>query len=72
MPRRWPPPNGWRNNHKYSSYMVFAHIERKGVWNQDRGGNSTGYNVEHFRDFNNAAPHACFGFEGQPGHQAEA
>lgn len=57
--------------HQNASYMVFAHIERKGVWNQDSGGNSTGYNVEHFRDFNNAAPHACFGFEGQPGHQAE-
>ena len=56
-----------------SSYMVFAHIERKGVWNQRlRGGNNTGYNVEHFRDFNNAAPHVCFGFEGQPGHQAES
>jgi hypothetical protein len=58
--------------HKYTSYAVFAHIERKGVWNQDSGGNSTGYNVEHFRDFNNAAPDVCFGFEGQPGHQAEA
>ena len=57
--------------HKYSSYMVFAHIERKGVWNKDLGGNNTGYNVEHFRDFNNAAPHVCFGFEGQPGHQAD-
>ena len=58
--------------HKYSSYMVFAHIERKGVWNQDSGGNSTGYNVESFRDLNNAAPDVCFGFEGQPGHQATA
>jgi hypothetical protein len=57
--------------HQYTSYMVFAHIERKGVWNQDKGGNNTGYNVEHFRDFNNASPHACFGFEGQPGHQAQ-
>jgi hypothetical protein len=57
--------------HKNSSYMVFAHIERKGTWNQDLGGNNTGYNVEHFRDFNNAAPDSCFGFEGQPGHQAD-
>lgn len=58
-------------NHQYTSYAVFAHIERKGVWNQNSGGNSTGYNIEHFRDFNDAAPHVCFGFEGQPGHQAQ-
>ena len=58
--------------HKYSSYMVFAHIERKGSWNQDLGGDNTGYNVESFRDLNNAAPDVCFGFEGQPGHQATA
>ena len=52
------------DNHKYSSYMVFAHIERKGAWNPDLGGgNNNGFNVEHFRDFNNAAPHAAFGFE---------
>jgi hypothetical protein len=49
--------NGW---------IVFAHIERKGSWSADKGG---GYNVEHFRDFNNAGPKACFGFEGAPGHQ---
>ncbi len=59
-------------HHKYSSYLVFAHIERKGVWDPNKGGNNTGYNVEHFRDFNNAAPHVCFGWEGQPGHQATA
>jgi hypothetical protein len=59
-------------NHRHTSYLIFAHIERKGVWKQDSGGNSTGYNIEHFRDFNNAAPHVCFGFEGQPGHQAES
>jgi hypothetical protein len=58
--------------HKLTSYLVFAHIERKGSWNPDLGGgNNNGYNVEHFRDFNNAAPDVCFGFEGQPGHQAE-
>jgi hypothetical protein len=60
------------DNHKHSSYMVFAHIERKGVWKPDLGGgNNNGFNVEHFRDLNNAGPHAAFGFEGQPGHQAE-
>lgn len=49
--------NGW---------IVFAHIERAGSWNATSGG---GYNVEHFRDFNNAGPDVCFGFEGAPGHQ---
>jgi hypothetical protein len=58
-------------NHKLTSYLLFTHIERKGAWNKNKGGNNTGYNVEHFRDFNNAAPNVCFGFEGQPGHQAE-
>lgn len=57
--------------HPYTAYMVPAHIERMGVWNPDRGGNNTGYNVESFRDLNNAGPHVCFGFEGQPGHQAD-
>ena len=50
--------NGW---------IIFAHIERAGVWNPATG--SGGYNVESFRDFNNAAPDVCFGFEGAPGHQ---
>jgi hypothetical protein len=49
--------NGW---------IVFAHVERAGSWNASAGG---GYNVEHFRDFNNAGPDICFGFEGAPGHQ---
>jgi len=53
-----------------TSYVVWAHIERKGAWNQNKGGNNTGYNVENFRDFNNAGPDVSFGFEGQPGHQA--
>ncbi len=56
--------------HKYGSYLVFAHIERAGGFNPDSP--SGGYNVESFRDFNNAAPDVCFGFEGQPGHQAES
>ena len=54
-----------------TSYTVFAHIERKGTWNKDKGGNNTGYNVENFRDFNNAGPDVAFGWEGQPGHQAD-
>ena len=52
--------NGW---------IVFAHVERAGAWNPTNGG---GYNVEHFRDYNNAGPDVCFGFEGAPGHQVNA
>jgi hypothetical protein len=48
------------------AWIIFAHIERDGVWTQNSGG---GYNIEHFRDFNTAAPDICFGFEGAPGHQ---
>jgi len=51
--------NGW---------LIWAHIERSGPW--DPVNNRRGYNIEHFRDFNNAAPDLCFGFEGIPGHQA--
>jgi hypothetical protein len=46
-------------------WIVFAHPERQGPYELGRGG----FNVEHFRDFNNAGPDACFGFEGAPGHQ---
>ncbi len=53
-----------------TSYLIFAHIERKGRFNPDKA-KGTGYNIEHFRDFNNAAPDVAFGFEGAPGHQAE-
>ncbi len=49
--------NGW---------IVWAHVERAGTWSPEKGG---GYNVEHFRDGNNAGPDVCFGFEGAPGHQ---
>lgn len=50
--------NGW---------IIFAHIERAGAFRT--GSSDGGYNIEHFRDFNNAAPDVCFGFEGAPGHQ---
>lgn len=49
--------NGW---------IIFAHIERNGDWS------TGGYDINNFRDFNNAAPDVCFGFEGAPGHQANA
>jgi hypothetical protein len=57
-----------QNHHPDTSYTVFAHIERDGVY--DPNGNE-GYNIEHFRDFNNAGPDVAFGFEAQPGHQAQ-
>jgi hypothetical protein len=53
--------------HPDGSYYVPAHLERAGQFNPD--GNN-GFNVEHLRDFNNAAPKIAFGFETQPGHGA--
>ncbi|MCZ2497917.1 hypothetical protein GN316_14220 [Xylophilus sp. Kf1] len=52
-----------------TSYFVPAHLERAGAYNAT--GNA-GFNVEHLRNFNNAAPRIAFGFESMPGHQAEA
>jgi len=57
----------YRNRTIDDAWIIFAHIERHGAWKSAGGG---GYNVESFRDFNNAAPDICFGFEGVPGHQA--
>ena len=51
--------------HPNASYYVPAHIERAGPFNPT--GNN-GFNVEHIRNFNNAAPRVAFGFESQPGH----
>ncbi len=56
-------------NFSKTSYYVPAHLERAGAFNPD--GNN-GFNVEHLRDFNNAAPTVAFGFESMPGHQADA
>ena len=55
--------------HPAGSYYVPAHLERAGPFNPD--GNN-GYNVEHLRDFNNAAPNVAFGMETQPGHGASS
>jgi hypothetical protein len=52
-----------------SSYFVPAHLERAGAYNPT---GSNGFNIEHLRNFNNAAPNIAFGFESMPGHQAEA
>ena len=51
------------------SYYVPAHLERAGPFNPD--GNN-GFNIEHLRDFNNAAPNTAFGMETQPGHGASS
>ena len=56
-------------NHPNASYYVPAHLERAGPFNPD--GNN-GFNIEHLRDFNNAAPTVAFGMETQPGHGASA
>ena len=50
-----------------TSYYVPAHLERAGPFNPN--GNN-GYNIEHLRNFNNAAPTVAFGMETQPGHGA--
>lgn len=55
--------------HPDTSYYVPAHLERAGPFNP---AGSNGYNVEHLRDMNNAAPGIAFGFESQPGHGASA
>jgi hypothetical protein len=56
-------------NHPNTSYYVPAHLERAGPFFAD--GNQ-GYNVEHLRDLNNAAPNIAFGMETQPGHGASS
>ena len=53
--------------HPQASYYVPAHLERAGPFNPS--GNN-GFNIEHLRNFNNAAPGVAFGFESQPGHGA--
>lgn len=63
---RWME-NQYKAGNIDDAWIIFAHVERAGAWSEENGG---GYNVEHFRDFNNAAPDICYGFEGVPGHQA--
>src|SRR6478736_6626442 len=55
--------------HPDTSYYVPAHLERAGQFNPD--GNN-GFNIEHLRDQNNAAPKIAFGMETQPGHGASS
>ncbi len=53
-----------------TSYYVPTHTERAGPFNPSPTV-SAGYNIEHFRDFNNAGPTVAFGIE-SPGHAADA
>jgi hypothetical protein len=52
-----------------TAYYVPSHVERGGPFDPD--GNA-GYNIEHLRDLNNAAPTAVIGMEAVPGHAAAA
>lgn len=45
-------------NYKYTSYCIINHPSK-----------ALKYDITHLRDYNNAAPTVCFGFEGMPGHQ---
>jgi hypothetical protein len=58
-----------KEKHPTGSYYVPAHLERAGPFNLD--GNN-GFNIEHLRNLNNAAPAVAFGFESQPGHGASS
>jgi len=56
-----------QTHHPLQSYVIPTHTERAGVFNPT---GSNGYNIEHFRDFNNAGPTVAFGIE-SPGHMAQ-
>ncbi|MCG7897853.1 MAG: hypothetical protein JAY85_05265 [Candidatus Thiodiazotropha weberae] len=56
-------------NYPGESFSVGAHVERQGAFIED---DDEGFNVEHFRDWNTVAPEVAFGFESEPGHQAQA
>ena len=58
----------WLQQHApLQSYYVPTHTERAGPFDPN---GSAGWDIEHFRDFNNAGPTVAFGIEG-PGHFAE-
>src|SRR5882762_9262693 len=56
-----------QTNFPLQSYVIPTHTERAGPFNP---AGSNGYNIEHFRDFNNAGPTVAFGIE-SPGHFAQ-
>jgi len=55
-------------NAPLTSYYVPTHTERAGPFNPAA---NNGFNIEHYRDFNNAGPTVAFGIE-SPGHAASA
>ena len=57
-----------QENFPGESFAVGAHVERQGAFIED---DDEGFNVEHFRDWHTAAPDVAFGFESEPGHQAQ-
>jgi hypothetical protein len=56
-----------QSRYPLASYVIPTHSERAGAFNPS---GSNGYNIEHFRDFNNAGPTVAFGIEA-PGHMAQ-
>lgn len=56
-----------QTNYPLQSYVIPTHTERQGPFSATA---NKGYNIEHFRDFNNAGPTVAFGIE-SPGHFAE-
>jgi hypothetical protein len=56
-----------QTNYALQSYAIPTHSERQGPFKPTGNG---GYNIEHFRDFNNAGPTVAFGIE-SPGHMAQ-
>ena len=59
--------NWMETNYPLGSFALPTHLERAGVFNPAGNG---GWNIEHLRDWNNAAPLVSFGMESMPGHQA--
>ena len=57
-----------QENFPGDSFAVQAHVERQGSFIPD---DDEGYNIEHMRDWHSMAPDVAFGFETQPGHQAQ-
>lgn len=57
-----------QENFPGEAFAVQSHVERQGAFISD---DDEGYNVEHMRDWNTVAPDVAFGFESQPGHQAQ-
>lgn len=58
-----------QENFPGESFSVGAHVERQGAFIED---DDEGFNVEHFRDWHTVAPDVAFGFESEPGHQAQS